>query len=123
MYRTNIVELENRKVAKTFKMALKTMPQGCRQDAVPWWNDELDDAIYERTRLQQIRDLPFSDIPIEERQLQYRTQASIVHQLILAKRCAMWQSFATDYLKYTAGPKRTAAMIKLLTRESRDCPD
>ena len=122
-YRTNIVELENRKVAKAFKTAMKTLPQGCRQDPIPWWDDELDVAIYERTRLEQIRDLSVSDIPVEERQTQYRTQAFKVQQLILSKRRATWQKFATDHLKYTTGPKRTAAMIKLLAREPRDCPD
>ena len=90
---------------------------------MPWWDDELDDAIYERTRLKEIRDLQILDIPFEMRQLQYREQAAIVQQLILSKRRATWQRFATDHLRYAAGPKRTAAMIKLFAREPRNCSD
>ena len=123
MYRTNVVEIENRKVAHAFRKAMKTLPQGCRQDPVPWWGNELDEAIFERTRFKEIRDKPISDIPIAERQAQYQAQALIVQQLILSKQKATWQKFATDHLKYTVGPKRTAAMIKLLAREPRDRPD
>ena len=118
--RKNVVELENRNIANAFKKAIKTLPQGCRQDSVPWWDDEIDDAIYERTRLKEIRDLQVSDIPFEMKQLQYQEQAAIVQQLILSKRRATWQRFATDHLRYAAGPKRTAAMIKLLARNCSD---
>jgi hypothetical protein len=102
---------------------MKTLPQGCRQDPVPWWDDELDEAIFERTRLKEIRDSLTSVIPIAERQESYQVQARKVQQLILSKRRDTWQKFATDQLKYTAGPKRTASMIKHLTREPRICGD
>ena len=48
---------------------------------MPWWDDELDEAIFERTCLQEIRDNPMSDIPIAERQAQYQAQALRVQQL------------------------------------------
>ena len=102
---------------------MKTIPQGCRQDPVPWWDDELDEAIFERTRLKEVRDSLVSAIPIAERQESYKAQARRVQQLIMSKRQATWQKFATDHLKYTAGPKRTASMIKHLTREPRVCGD
>ena len=102
---------------------MKTLPKGCRQDPVPWWDAEIDEAITERTRFKKIRDMPISDIPAEERQRQYQAQAAVVRQIIKAKRRATWQRFTIDHIKYTAGPKRTAAMIKLLAREPRDCPD
>ena len=57
------------------------------------------------------------------RQLEYSEQAARVQQLILSKRKATWQRFATDNLRYSAAPKRTAAMIKHLAREPRNCPD
>ncbi len=41
----------------------------------------------------------------------------------MSKRQATWQKVATDHLKYTAGPKRMASMIKHLTREPRVCGD
>ena len=121
--RTNVVEIESRNIANAFQRAMKTLPQGCRRDSVPWWDDELDEAIIERIRLKKIRDLPASDEIHEMRQLQYREQAEIVQKLILSKRKATWLRFATDHLRYSAGPKRTAAMIKLLAREPRYCPD
>ena len=122
-YRTNEVEIENRRITQAFRKAMKTLPQGCRQDPVPWWDDELDEAIFERTRLKEVRDSPASIIPIGERQELYKAQARRVQQLIMSKRRATWQKFATDHLKYTAGPKRTASMIKHLTREPRVCGD
>jgi len=67
--------------------------------------------------------MPISDIPAEERQRQYQAQAAVVQQIIQAKRRATWQRFAIVHLRYTAGPNRTAAMIKLLARDPRDCPD
>ncbi len=122
-YRTNEVEIENRRITESFRKAMKTLPQGCRQDPVPWWDDEFDEAIFERTRLKELRDNPLSTVPIADRQESYQAQARRVQQLILLKRRATWQKFATDHLKYTAGPKRTAAMIKHLTREPRICGD
>ena len=122
-YRTNEVEIENRRITESFRKAMKTLPQGCRQDPVPWWDDELDEAIFERTRLKELRDNLLSTVPIGDRQEAYHVQARRVQQLILSKRKATWQKFATDHLKYTAGPKRTASMIKHLTREPRVCGD
>ena len=78
---------------------MKTLPQGCRQDPVSWWDEELPEAITERTRLKKIRDLPASDEIHEIRQLQYREQAAIVQQLILSKRKATLQSL----LRTTSG--------------------
>ena len=51
--RTNIVEIESRNIANAFRRAMKIIPQGCRQDPVPWWDEELDEAIYERSRLKK----------------------------------------------------------------------
>ena len=52
--RTNIVEIESRNIANAFRRAMKTIPQGYRQDPAPWWDEELDEAIYERSRLKKI---------------------------------------------------------------------
>jgi len=119
MFRTNEVEIENRRITQAFRKAMKTLPQGCRQDPVPLWDEELDEAIVERVRLKELRDNPLSTIPIADRQVLYQEQARRVQQLIMSKRRATWQKFATDHLKYTAGPKRTASMIKHLSREPR----
>ena len=119
--RTNVVEIERRNIANAFQRAMKTLPQGCRQDPGPWWDEELDKAIYERSRLKKIRDLPATDEIQQMRQLEYSEQAARVQQLILSKRKATWQKFSTDHLRYSAGPKRTAAMIKILAREPRNC--
>ena len=84
--RTNVVEIESRNIANAFQRAMKTLPQGCRQNSVPWWDEELDEAIYERSRLKEIRDLPAADEIKQTRQLEYSEQAARVQQLILSKR-------------------------------------
>jgi hypothetical protein len=51
--RTEEVELENRKILSAFRAAAKTLPQGCRKDPVPWWDESLDVLIDERDRLRE----------------------------------------------------------------------
>ena len=89
----------SRNIANAFQRAMKTLPQGCREDPVPWWDEELDEAIYMRSRLKKIRDMPATDEIMQMRQLEYNEQAARVQQLILSKRKAAWQRFATDNLK------------------------
>ena len=67
--------------------------------------------------------MPATDKIKQMRQLEYSEQAARVQQLILSKRKATLQRFATDNLRYSAAPKRTASMIKLLAREPRNCLD
>ena len=53
--RSNPIELESRRVSAAFRSAMKTIPQGCRLDHVPRWDDEIDDAITLRAQLRKIR--------------------------------------------------------------------
>ena len=118
--RTNLLELENRRVTAAFTSAMKTIPQGCRQDPVPWWDDEIDDAITLRAQLRKIRDDRNADpATLDVRVLNYKLQAEATRDLIRAKRTASWKKFATDNLRYTADSRRTASMIKILDRTKR----
>ena len=67
--RTNVVEIESRNIANAFQRAMKTLQQGCKRDPMPWWDEELDEAIYERSRLKKIRDMPAADEIKQMRQL------------------------------------------------------
>ena len=100
---------------------MKTRPHGCRQDPVPWWYDELDEAIYERIRLKKIRDLPVSDTPVEERQRQYRAQAAIVQQLI--QRRGHVTEVRNRSLEVHSRTEANSGHDQALAREPRDCPD
>lgn len=71
---------------------MKTLSRGFRQDPLPWWDIEIDEAIEERNRLEKIRDSLTSEV----RQQKYRAHAVIVQQVIQAKRRVTWQKFATD---------------------------
>jgi hypothetical protein len=102
---------------------MKTIPQGCRLDPVPWWDDEIDDAITPRAQLRKIRDDRNADpATLKLRALNYKTQAEATRELIRTKRSASWQKFTTDNLKYSADSRRTASMIKLLDRTERPSP-
>ena len=53
-------EKENQKVTNEYRAEIsltltlmKTLSQGCRQDPVPWWDEELDEAIYTKTKKDQ----------------------------------------------------------------------
>ena len=121
--RSNPTELENRRISAAFQIAMKTPPQGCRQDPVPWWDKDIDDAIILRERLRKIRDdKTASPTTLEQRWLNHKLQADITRELIRTKRAASWQRFATDNLRYTADSRRTAAMIQLLARTERPSP-
>ena len=81
--RSNPIELENRRVSPAFKSAMKTIPQGCRLDPVPWWDDEIDDTIILRAQLRKITDDRNADpATLELRALNYKTQAEATRELI-----------------------------------------
>ena len=121
--RSNLLELENRRISAAFHSAMKTILQGCRQDSVPWWDDEIDDAIILRAQLRKIRDDKTADpATLEERTQNYKRQADVKRDLIRSKRIASWQKFATDNLRYSSDSRRTASMIKILDRTERTSP-
>ena len=120
---SKFLELENRRISAAFQSAMKTIPQGCRQDPVPWWDEEIDDAIILRAQLRKIRDDKTADpATLEERTLNYKQQADVTRDLIRSKRTASWQKFATDNLRYSSDSRRTASMIKILDRTERPSP-
>jgi len=98
---------------------MKTIPQGCRLDPVPWWDDDIDAAITLRAQLRKIRDDKNADpATLEVRASNYKTQVDATRELIRTKRTASWQKFATDNLRYSADSRRTASMIKILAKQS-----
>jgi len=102
---------------------MKTKPQGCRLDLVPWWDEEIDDAIILRAQLRKIRDDKTAEpATLEERTLNYKRQADVTRDLIRSKRTASWQKFANDNLRYSSDSCRTASMIKILDRTERPSP-
>ena len=121
--RSNPVELKNRRISAAFKSAMKTIPQGCSLDPVPWWDEEIDDAIILRAQLRKIRDDKTADpAMLEDRTLNYKRQADVTRDLIRSKRTASWQKFATDNLRYSSDSRRTASMIKILDKTERPSP-
>ena len=121
--RSNPLELENRRISAAFQPAIKTIPQGCSQDPVPWWDEEIDDVIILRAQLRKIRDDKTADpATLEERTLNHKRQADVTRDLIRSKRKASWQKFATDNLRYSSDSRRTASMIKILDRTERHSP-
>jgi len=121
--RSNPIELENRRLSAAFRLAMKTIPQGCRLDPVPWWDDDIDAAITLRAQLRKIRDDKNADpATLEVRASNYKTQVDATRELIRTKRTASWQKFATDNLRYSADSRRTASMIKTLDRTERPSP-
>ena len=121
--RSNPLELENRRISAAFQSAMKTIPQGCRRDPVPWWDEEIDDAIILRAQLRKIRgDKTADPATLEERTLNYKRQADVTRDLIRSKRTASWKKFATDNLRYSSDSRRTSSMIKILGRTERPSP-
>ncbi len=93
--RSNPIELENRRLSAAFRLAMKTIPQGCRLDPVPWWDDDIDAAITLRAQLRKIRDDKNADpATLEVRASNYKTQVDATRELIRTKRTASWQKFA-----------------------------
>ena len=118
--RSNPLELENRQISAAFQSAMKTLPQGCRQDPVPWWDDDIEDAMILCAQLRKIRDDKTANpATLEERIQNYKRQADVTRDLIRYKRTASWQKFATDNLRYSSDSRRTAKMIKILDRTER----
>ena len=121
--RSNPVELESRRILSAFQDAMKTIPQGCRKDPVPWWDSDIDEAIVQRAQLRKAcEDKQADPATLEHRQQAYRTQVETTRDLIRSKRTASWQRFATDNLRYTSDPRRTAALISQLDRTARPSP-
>ena len=78
---------------------MKTLPQECRQDPVPWWDNDIYDAIVLREHLKKIRDDKTASPATPERRIKdHKHQADITRELIRSKRTASWQKFATDNL-------------------------
>ena len=120
---SNPVELENRRISAAFREAMKTIPQGCRQDPVPWWEDDIDEAILLRAQLRNAwEDKKANPDTLEQRKQAYEDKVEVTRDIIRSKRTASWQRFATDNLRYSSDSRKTAAMIKHLDRTARPSP-
>ena len=98
--------------SNALQKAGKTIPRGCREDPVPWWDDDIDIEIEKRDAL-----LKESTESIEKKEL-YQQQCREVIRTINAKQSACWKEFATS-LRYGSKPSHTASMVKAINREQR----
>ena len=115
--------MENRRISAAFREAMKTIPQGCRQDPVPWWDNDVDEAILLRAQLRKAcEDKKANPETLEQRKQAYKDQVEATRDIIRSKRTASWQRFATDNLRYSSDSRKTAAMIKHLDRSARPSP-
>ena len=117
--RTEEVELENRKILSAFRAAARTLPQGCRIDPVPWWDESLDFIISERDRLrEEITDQGVPGTVAQKREL-WSNMNRQVKETICELRKRHWEQFCLTKCNYGSDPKATAAIINHLCRDSR----
>ena len=117
--RTDEIELENREILAAFKAAAKTLPQGCRKDPVPWWDESLDFLISERDRLRNEISGPASPGTVAEKRGQWSIMNRLVKDTIFKLRKSHWEEFCSTKCNYGSDPKATAAIINHLSRDTR----
>jgi Reverse transcriptase (RNA-dependent DNA polymerase)/Endonuclease-reverse transcriptase len=92
--------------------AAKVLPRGCRMDPVPWWNEELEDAVNAREELAQHRD----DSP--EAHEAWKAAAARVAELTKELRTQAWREYAST-LRYSTNPEETARVLRQINRDPR----
>ena len=102
-----------------FRAAAKTLPQGCRKDPVPWWDESLDHLIAERDRLREAIADRGSPGTVEEKRELWSNMNQQVKETICELRKQYWENFCQTKCNYGSDPKATAAIINHLCRDSR----
>ena len=93
-------------------LASRTLPRGCRYDPVPWWHNEIDNAI-------EIRDLLREEAgESEENRIEWVNSCQDVVVIIKQKRLEYWKEY-NNTLRYTTNPGKVAAVLNDINRESR----
>ena len=93
-------------------LATKILPRGCRYDPVPWWHDEIDDAVVIRDLLREEASL------CEQNRVEWINACQEVTAIIKMKRLEYLRDFYTK-VTYTANPGKVAAVIKSINRDPR----
>ena len=117
--RTDELELENRRITEAFRTASRTIPRGCREDPVPWWDKTLDMLIYDRNKLRTEISNPGVRGTHEEKRAKWAARNEQVKETIIRLRRECWEKFCTTKANYQTSPKSTAALINHLTRDTR----
>jgi ribonuclease HI len=93
-------------------LAAKVLPRGSRYDPVPWWHQDINDAV-------EIRDLLRQEAGLcDENRNEWVNACQLVVKVIKEKRLEYWRENNTR-TTYTTNPGKVAAVIKGINRDPR----
>jgi hypothetical protein len=93
-------------------LAAKVLPRGGRYDPVPWWHQDINDAV-------EIRDLLREEANLcDENRNEWVNSCQLVVKVIKEKRLEYWRENNTK-TTYTTNPGKVAAVIKGINRDPR----
>ena len=85
---------------KAFRTAARTLPQGCRKDPVPWWDDSLDYLISERDSLREDITDPSAPGTVAEKRERRSTMNQHVKDTIFKLRKQYWEDYCKTKCNY-----------------------
>ena len=108
------------KIAERFEKAMikggKDLPQGCREDPVPFWDIKIDEAIQKRDNLEAFANA------CPANHTAWQTARRNVLTTISECRQQWWRERCSSDLSYSTDPSKTTKAITVIDRSHRPVP-